>query len=625
MAAMQAESPLPAREVKVERTQEMKTTWVTQKKVVKETLVAMDMPPPKIAPCTIDNVEEQIQKVSVVKVTREASKPAKPTFTPGDQEAVVKAEVAAVTQVTFGKAQKIGETQKSPEPPLEPGPVTPTPPPASAVDTPCKPSPSSPTEVVKKEIKKTFEVEVTSEQPKPPLGKIQTKPVAPAMEEQGEASDDKLTQAAPESPKDDVVTKPAPPPENPVPKIPERIFSEQVTREIPKSSSEMITPESAAAVLKAEAAGTTNEVKVTTVTTVQVTMMQTASLSNGTAPSRPQGAAKMVTAAESAVSTGGEKEGPERATSMRKETPVIPVEMEKPAAPPAPAEKAQAPKEAPAPPEVTVIKRGPSPSPETVPSALITPAAAVRFQASAPTDKGKAEPAEFTEENMKQEVPELSSESKPPAAALAAAEAAAAAATAGADASTRAAQGGPPPLTPDSTSPAEHKQDRGAALHKASTERETLAATQPDLATEHDPDPDPESLDPAAMRKKIVVVEEVIEVQHLNAAQADQQQLEGQTLPTGQDPELDPADQEIDIDILTELALERTMRAEAAYGATHHPFPEQEWDHGLDEPEEKSWPNFIEGLKTIQPLSLLLSCVCDVTWVLVCDCVWEVL
>ncbi|KAJ8353991.1 hypothetical protein SKAU_G00215580 [Synaphobranchus kaupii] len=107
------------------------------------------------------------------------------------------------------------------------------------------------------------------------------------------------------------------------------------------------------------------------------------------------------------------------------------------------------------------------------------------------------------------------------------------------------------------------KQDRGAELHKASTDRDPTTETQP--ATDPEPDPESESLDPAAMRKKIVVVEEVIE--------------------------------DIDMDILTELALER---AEGAPGTSRVVFSEQDWDHGLEEPEEKSWPNFTEELAAIR-------------------------
>ncbi|XP_036393988.1 plectin-like isoform X2 [Megalops cyprinoides] len=187
---------------------------------------------------------------------------------------------------------------------------------------------------------------------------------------------------------------------------------------------------------------------------------------------------------------------------------------------------------------------------------------------------------------MKQEVPELSSESKPPAAALAAA-------AAGADASTRAAQGGPPPLTPDSASRAEHKQGSGAALHRASRERSSEPASEVAPQTESQPedacDPEPASPDSAAMRKKIVVVEEVIEVQRLCNPQM------GQQTPEELDPDLIGPD--IDMDIVTELALEGARGAVtegAAAVATRHPVPECEWDLGEDEPEEKTWPNFVE-------------------------------
>ncbi|KAG9342788.1 hypothetical protein JZ751_015654 [Albula glossodonta] len=591
-----AESSLPtmqAKDVKAERELPKKPAKENVAAIQKSTPAPLSTPPPTSAPASsTENAERQIKASAVVDVTSEVSKPAPPQPKAADREVTVKSEVTVVTQVTREKAWKIAETQKSPEP----GPVAPVPAAAPVAAAEPEATPSAPAKTVNSEIKKTFEVMVTLEQPEPQLLKIPNEPAVTVMVGQSETSNNQPTQSVSQSPKENAVAQvlPLSATADPTLNATQALPLVQVTQDTPKSSSEVITPESVPA--KPEAAGTSNEVKVTTVTAMEVTMTQTTALLNAPVSALPQATGKPITADESSVSTGGKKEKQKNADREKKkrETPIPPssVEIAEPMAPSAPAERAQAGvrAEAPLQAEEITAKLSSGPSPQAVPSAQITPAAAVRSQASAPTDKGKAGLAEFTEENMKQEVPELSSESKPPAAVLAAA------AAAGADASTRAAQGGPPSLTSDCASPAQHKQGSSdAALNKASEKRELQPDPQTTAASE--PDTDTESLDAANMRKKIVVVEEVIEVQHLNAAQAGQE-LQGQPLPAGEDP--DPASQDIDIDILTELALERAARADAE-GASHHPYPGQDWDHGLEEPEEKSWPNFIEGLKAFQP------------------------
>ncbi|XP_061089061.1 plectin-like isoform X5 [Conger conger] len=594
MADIQAEFPLLTGEVKAKRTSELKIEREPLKKGTKEDAPTIRMPAPTLTPplssaanAAENGPEVQVMKSSVVKVAREASKQAKPEPAADDQEVVGKTEMASVTHVILKKEVKIAKTPTSPEPSSEPHPAEPVLLAALAATMANEAPSPAPSQVVKSETKKTFEAKVMMEQPDLPSAKISAKLATPTLAVQCEASDNKPTRGAPKPTNENTVCKSEPPVEAVEPVPPEGGSLGRATQGTPKSSLETVATESAVAA-EAETADPADEIKVTTETAIQVTVTKTAFLTSATIPEPFQKAAGKIPEVESVTTTtGGEKTEPENAArgSGRKETPIISVNIAKPAALPAPAEKAQSvvKEEAPAHAEVRAVKQSPGPSPQTVPSAQSTPCAAVRSQASAPSDKGKAEPAEFTEEKMKQEVPELSSESKPPAAALAAAGAAAA----GADASTRAAQGGPPSLTSECASPeAEQKQDRGAGIHKASTDRHPTPVVQP--ATEPYPDPESENLDLAAMRKKIVVVEEVIEVQHLNAAQAEG----GQPLP----PDSEQAGQDIDLDILTELALEKAARVEAegAPSATRVLFPEQDWDHGLDEPEEKSWPNFIE-------------------------------
>ncbi|ROL32969.1 Plectin [Anabarilius grahami] len=79
-----------------------------------------------------------------------------------------------------------------------------------------------------------------------------------------------------------------------------------------------------------------------------------------------------------------------------------------------------------------------------------------------------------------------------------------------------------------------------------------------------------------AMRKKIVVVEEVIEVQQITSPVAGQPS----TSPL---PEI--AGDDLDYDVLEELAIERGLLEDPE---------ETSWDHSLQEPEGKTFPNFIE-------------------------------
>ncbi|XP_067305397.1 plectin isoform X3 [Pseudorasbora parva] len=80
-----------------------------------------------------------------------------------------------------------------------------------------------------------------------------------------------------------------------------------------------------------------------------------------------------------------------------------------------------------------------------------------------------------------------------------------------------------------------------------------------------------------AMRKKIVVVEEVIEVQQIASPVAGQPAAPSLQEVAGDD---------LDYDVLEELAIER--------GLLQGPAEDTCWDHSLQEPEVKTFPNFIE-------------------------------
>ncbi|XP_053350328.1 plectin isoform X4 [Clarias gariepinus] len=82
------------------------------------------------------------------------------------------------------------------------------------------------------------------------------------------------------------------------------------------------------------------------------------------------------------------------------------------------------------------------------------------------------------------------------------------------------------------------------------------------------------------MRKKIVVVEEVIEVQQQVASPS----ADGSQPVVPPVPEI-PGD-DLDYDVLEELAKERAV--------FKSPVKEVTWDHSLDEPEPKTFPNFLE-------------------------------
>lgn len=107
-------------------------------------------------------------------------------------------------------------------------------------------------------------------------------------------------------------------------------------------------------------------------------------------------------------------------------------------------------------------------------------------------------------------------------------------------------------------------------------------------------------IDEATMKRKIVVVEEIVEVKQLLSPEAAGQQSPPPPVESEEEGE------ELDLDVLQEIAIERAVLAQVARGEGRGASPEVDWDHSLGEPEEKTWPNFMEGLFECVPAYLLL-------------------
>ncbi|XP_042068704.1 plectin isoform X30 [Haplochromis burtoni] len=95
-------------------------------------------------------------------------------------------------------------------------------------------------------------------------------------------------------------------------------------------------------------------------------------------------------------------------------------------------------------------------------------------------------------------------------------------------------------------------------------------------------------IDEATMKRKIVVVEEIVEVKQLLSPEAAGQQSPPPPVESEEEGE------ELDLDVLQEIAIERAVLAQVARGKGRGASPEVDWDHSLGEPEEKTWPNFME-------------------------------
>lgn len=259
----------------------------------------------------------------------------------------------------------------------------------------------------------------------------------------------------------------------------------------------------------------------------------------------------------------------------------------------------------------------------------VCPAAAV--QTEAPAHKGEEEPASLGAEKIEREVLKAKTSSSvreaPAAAPASATETGTAHKT-----SPRDEQGEPPSVAQHTAAlaavsasaaaaPAEpEKGEREERLShtRASEQGKDLQSQTPAVNTTGNPPaaakPQPEGVSPKAdkleedeaeaegtMRKKIVVVEEVIEVQQIaNPAVAGS--------PPAQAPPVVETD-DLDYDVLEQLAMERALLAGGAMIGQGTDSPD-EWDHSLEEPEEKTWPNFQEGLTMFQfysPLSISFS------------------
>lgn len=263
-------------------------------------------------------------------------------------------------------------------------------------------------------------------------------------------------------------------------------------------------------------------------------------------------------------------------------------------------------------------------SPKMTPERMCTEetrqAAAVLSEA--PADKGEVEPELVFAEKIKREVPKpkTSSTAREAHAAGELASAApvvtAVAAVAQAQASPLARQEEPPKVAQHSASQtAERSTEKRLSVFEA-LEQEgekkrdleedtpsataTPAAAQPDQPLLEDTcEPVSPDIDEAAMRRKIVVVEEIVEVKQVVSPQATGEQ----SPPPPVQPEVEG--EELDLDVLEAIAIERALLSGVAEARVQGASPEEDWDHSLEEPEEKTWPNFVEGLFECVPINLL--------------------
>ncbi|XP_036443820.1 plectin isoform X9 [Colossoma macropomum] len=217
-------------------------------------------------------------------------------------------------------------------------------------------------------------------------------------------------------------------------------------------------------------------------------------------------------------------------------------------------------------------------SPKMPPERMCTKESqAAAVQAEAPAHKGEAESLQPSAEKIKREVlKEKTSSSQR----LREAPTGQASAAASAQAGPHPEQGEPPSVAQLSAAP--DTQHRGEKQKELSVSKATeLPLTTCPLSTQEiicDTQALPE--DESTMRRKIVVVEEVIEVQQIASPGAD-----------GSPPVAPPVSEiegdDLDYDVLEELARERAILQGT-------PVQEISWDHSLDEPEAKTFPNFIE-------------------------------
>ncbi|XP_042160394.1 plectin isoform X16 [Oncorhynchus tshawytscha] len=221
---------------------------------------------------------------------------------------------------------------------------------------------------------------------------------------------------------------------------------------------------------------------------------------------------------------------------------------------------------------------------------------AAAVQAGAPAlDKGEAEPAQLSAEKKRED-------SKPKTSSAREAPRETASAGAEARASLHTEQGELPRVVAKhalTAAQSTEEEKKSLSVPPKASEQEkdkeppqtpaTTAATTPLPAQPHLEDTCDQPVDEANMRKKIVVVEEVIEVQHITSTQA----VDGGEVPPAVVPEI--TGKELDFDVLHALAVERALLAGGAVvESAQSTVSDDDWDHSLDVPEEKTFPNFIE-------------------------------
>lgn len=244
-------------------------------------------------------------------------------------------------------------------------------------------------------------------------------------------------------------------------------------------------------------------------------------------------------------------------------------------------------------------------TPEIICSEETMQAAAVL--AEAPADKREAEPALPSAEKIKREVPKPETSCAVRGAHTAAESATPVAATqaAVAQASPLAKQKEPPNIAQLSASEAVERSTRKSlSASEAAEAKKTDAKDTPSTCVtataaccdqaqlRQTSESIISGVDEATMRKKIVVVEEIVEVKQLIGSQA----AEEQPPPAPVNPEEEAEAEELDLDVLEALAIERALLSGAPGAQVQGASPDDEWDHSLQEPDDKTWPNFIEGL-----------------------------
>lgn len=222
----------------------------------------------------------------------------------------------------------------------------------------------------------------------------------------------------------------------------------------------------------------------------------------------------------------------------------------------------------------------------------------------APIHKGEVEPTQPSAEKIKREVLKgKTSSSQQPR------EAPTAEASAATQAGPYPEHGEPPSVAQHLAAPDTHSTGEKQKVLSVSKAIQKPVTTGPLSAEEKQV----LSEDEAAMRKKIVVVEEVVEVQQQIATPG----AEG-SQPVAPPVAEIPGD-DLDYDVLEELAKERAV--------FQSPVKEVAWDHSLDEPEPKTFPNFIEGrVKNIPSCACVMplppsSSVGGSVWLVVIRCV----